>query len=203
MASHGRQLEEVVLEGEGLWRSLAVKSGVHRGDALGEGEHAREVDDSLRGGGHEHPLEPGNRHPAQTGRVAAHLPTGRGHISGLPKAEFLEAIAQLGGTPQHMMRDAALMDLIEPRLRADFALGEHYVYRPGPGLACDCTTLHGLRDHLVIEDRVRRWSDLTSGRVQHHAVDGQHFFLTTHRAEVLGIVGSTLARVLDARKVST
>lgn len=143
-----------------------------------------------------------HRHHFLSARVAAHLPTGRRHISGLPRAEFLSEIGRIGGTPKGVLDDAPLMSLIEPRLRADFALGESYVYRPGPGLSCDCSTLHGVRDALVDGDRVTRWSDLTTGRVRHHVLDGDHFFLNARRPEVLEIVRSTLQQILDAKKVS-
>jgi medium-chain acyl-[acyl-carrier-protein] hydrolase len=174
------------------WMNVDFAFFGHSNGALVSFELARRLDASSRAR---------HRHHFLSARVAAHLPTGRGHISGLPKAEFLAAIGRLGGIPNEVMQDSGLMNLVEPRLRADFALGEHYVYQAGSGLVCDCTTLHGTRDHFVIEEYARRWSELTTGRVRHHVVDGDHFFLNTHRPKVLTIVHAVLEHVINSKKV--
>lgn len=142
------------------------------------------------------------RHHFLSARVAAHTATGRPKISALPHKEFVRELRNMGGTPAAVLQDSHLMNLIAPRLRADFALGDNYAYRPGPALACDISTLHGVDDHLVDGQLVQRWAELTRGGAQHHLIPGDHFFLNSRRADVLAIVRSKLLDSMSSEPVA-
>src|SRR5207244_548641 len=61
---------------------------------------------------------------------APHIPDPNPPIHALPESEFVEALRHLDGTPQEVLQDPELMQLVLPTLRADFALCETYVYTP-------------------------------------------------------------------------
>lgn len=137
------------------------------------------------------------QHHFLSARVAAHTHTDRRKISALSHEAFLRELKDIGGTPVEVLQDSCLMNLIESRLRADFALGENYAFHPGPMLDCNISTLHGAEDRLVDGERVRRWAELTRGSAQHYLVPGDHFFVNSRRAAVLAIVRSKLLEILS------
>ncbi|MBI3776934.1 MAG: thioesterase [Gammaproteobacteria bacterium] len=136
------------------------------------------------------------RHHFFSGRIPPHLSTGLKKISSLADEEFLRELRNIGGTPLELLGDRELMNLIVDRLRADFALGENYVFQPGRPLACDISTLHGDNDDLVDGDLVKRWSELTKGCAHHYVLSGNHFFLNSRRAEVLMILRLKLQQIV-------
>jgi len=136
------------------------------------------------------------RHHFLSARVAAHVSSGRKRIGALPFADFIREVRAIGGTPQELLDDQQLMRVLAPQLRAEFALGENYQFKPGPLLACEITTLQGTNDCVVNGALVERWTELTTGRAQHHVVDGDHFFLGSRQENVLSIVRSRLHEII-------
>jgi len=137
------------------------------------------------------------RHHFFSARVPAHLPTGRPKMSLLCEPDFIRELGNMGGTPPEVLADSRLMVQIAPRLRADFAIGEFYVFQPGRLLDCGITTMRGAEDHLVSAHAVQRWSELASGAAEHHVIPGNHFFVNSHRASVLDIVCGRLEKILQ------
>ena len=174
-----RSMVQLLARGIGPMLDLPFYFFGHSNGALISFELARNLDAGQRAL---------HRHHFLSARVPAHVGTGRGRISDLPDREFLQELGRIGGTPGMLLADAALMRRILPRLRADFALGENYTYTDGPLLDCDITSLHGQGDGLVDAEKIPRWSELTRGRAIHHVVQGDHFFLESHRDAVLEIV---------------
>jgi medium-chain acyl-[acyl-carrier-protein] hydrolase len=132
------------------------------------------------------------RHLFFSAKSAPHVLDKRARISGLDDENFVRAISELGGTPAVVLNDAWLVQTLLPRLRADFALGETYVYRPSAPLDCEVSILRGENDDWVDDESARRWSELTTGRVRHCSVEAGHFFLHTHKRQVLALVRAVL-----------
>lgn len=128
------------------------------------------------------------RHHFLSAREPVHLGSKRVQISELDNAHFMQAIRALGGTPDEVLNDAALMNLLVPRLRADFWLGEHYRYQPGPGIDCDATVFYGAQDDFIDASEMARWSELIGGNTQLHRIDGAHFFMHSHQREMLATI---------------
>ena len=135
-------------------------------------------------------------HHFLSAKAAPHVAGARRNISHLNDDELVAAIRRMGGTPEEVLRDRHLVQLILPRLRADFTLSERYVYQPGDNLTCPISLLRGEHDHLVNPALVKRWSELTSGSVDEREIAGDHFFLASHRAEVVDFVRSKLQPLL-------
>jgi surfactin synthase thioesterase subunit len=139
------------------------------------------------------------RHHFLSACSAPHLARDGRRTSELSDDEFLRKLRDMGGTPPRVMDDADLMRMLLPRLRADFHVSESYVFRPGAVLPCDLTLLRGSRDLAVDGARVARWAELTTGRWTEHVIEGDHFFITSHAAEVVGLIGATLSDHVLAR----
>ena len=118
-----------------------------------------------------------------SGRVAPQIPVENKQIHKLPKAAFIEEIRRLNGTPEAVLENTELMQLLLPMLRADFTLVENYVYTPKHTLNCAITAFGGLQDNKVCTANLEAWKQQTAADFSMHMFPGDHFFL--HSAESL------------------
>jgi medium-chain acyl-[acyl-carrier-protein] hydrolase len=119
------------------------------------------------------------------GRPAPQLDDEDEKIHALPHDEFLAALRRFAGTPEEILQNAEIMELIEPLLRADFCLGETYAYVPEPPLDLPISAYGGVGDEEVSPEQVEAWREQTSGQFHVQMFDGDHFFINGNRAEVL------------------
>lgn len=118
-----------------------------------------------------------------SGRRPPQIPDSKPPIHALPESEFIEELRRLNGTPQAVLENAELMQLIIPSLRADFAVLETYVYAPEPILNCPITAFGGREDPEVSGDELQGWRDQTNAAFSLQMFNGDHFFL--HSAQSL------------------
>jgi medium-chain acyl-[acyl-carrier-protein] hydrolase len=118
-----------------------------------------------------------------SGRRAPQLPDPDPPIHTLPEPEFLDELRRYNGTPEAVLENAELMQLLLPSLRADFAVLETYVYTPEPPLECPITTFGGLSDREASRDELEAWRDQTSAAFSLEMFPGDHFFV--HSAQPL------------------
>lgn len=153
---------------------------------------AFEVARRLIRGGREAPC-----HLVVSGRPAPSVPESHPPIHDLPRDEFIDQIRRYSGTPEEVLQNDELMALIEPLLRADFAVSESYEHvSDGAELTVPITAIGGSRDEDVPVDALDPWRDETSGAFVKHVVEGGHFFVNEQREQTLAIVARTLATYL-------
>ncbi|SCL14695.1 Surfactin synthase thioesterase subunit [Micromonospora nigra] len=108
----------------------------------------------------------------------------------LPDSEFKERLRELAGTPEEVLANEELLELVVPILRADFEAADTYQWRPGPRLSCPVTVYGGADDPEAPLDLLPPWSTLTTGPGDVRVLPGGHFFLNDRVADVLkGIAG--------------
>ncbi|MEU6064799.1 MULTISPECIES: thioesterase II family protein [Streptomyces] len=127
-----------------------------------------------------------------SGRQAPDLPWNQPPISGLPDAEFTDALRDLGGTPEAVLEQPELMGLLLPSLRADFAIVESCGYREEAPLDVPILALAGTRDRRAPVERMSGWARQTSISFTLHTVPGGHFFVDTEPAVVTDLVTAFL-----------
>lgn len=110
----------------------------------------------------------------------------------LPDDELKAELRALGGTPEMVLENQELWQLLWPAIRADFALCETYAYAPEPPLSCPIVALGGLSDDTVPEPDLEAWSEHTTARFQRRMFPGRHFYLFEHRAQVARLVAAEL-----------
>jgi len=98
---------------------------------------------------------------------------------------FISVLREYNGTPEQVLENRELMDLLLPAIRADFSLAENYRYRGGPVLNLPITLFAGEHDDIRAEGQVNGWSLETSQPLHTFWFDGGHFFVDTHRRQVL------------------
>lgn len=113
-------------------------------------------------------------------------------IHSLPEREFLVELRRLKGTPREVFEDEELMQVMIPVLRADFAAYETYGYTTEPPLDCPISAFGGLQDQRVRRGDLEAWRDQTSVFFSLRMFPGDHFFLNTTQAPLLGALSQEL-----------
>lgn len=129
-----------------------------------------------------------------SGRRAPQILNSKPPIHNLPEPAFIEELRILNGTPEAVLENAELMQLLLPILRADFAVLETYVYTEQPPLACSITAFGGLQDQEVNLEEIEAWRQQTSGSFSLHMLPGDHFFINSHQLFLMEILAHELAR---------
>ena len=112
-----------------------------------------------------------------SGCRAPHIPDLDAPIHQLPEHLFIPAIGRLNGTPAAVLENKELLALMLPILRADFQAIEQYVYRDGVSLSCAITAISGTDDPKASSADMLGWEVRTTGGLEHHEVEGDHFFV--------------------------
>ena len=118
-------------------------------------------------------------HP-EPGRLDHELP-----IYNLPLPLFLARLRRLQGTPEEILQNDELLQLLLPALRADFEIAETYQYTPGLPLSCPITVFCGHQDSEAPPSSVSGWEKQTSRLCRFHFFQGGHFFLHHEQKNVL------------------
>lgn len=113
----------------------------------------------------------------------------------LPNQEFSQELHRLNGTPQEVLQNPELLELMLPLLRADFEAAETYRFEPGPALEIPFSVFGGLRDEDVPREDLQPWSEHTRSTFQLRMLPGDHFFLHSDEDDLLRLVAEELARL--------
>lgn len=127
-------------------------------------------------------------------RRAPHLPLLHPPLHALPDAELVAEIRRYNGTPEAILANRELLELLLPTLRADFQIHETYAHDGGPRLDAPIFAFGGTRDPGVPADSLDAWRDHTSGTFLARAFEGGHFYLNEHKAELVGLIRAAIAR---------
>ncbi|MCG8454637.1 MAG: alpha/beta fold hydrolase [Holophagales bacterium] len=126
-----------------------------------------------------HVLSRHGRPPAWLAVSGRRAPGGRPEpvVSTLDDAGFLAHLRDLGGTPEEILENDELMELLMPLLRADFALLERYRPTEGPPLECPMVAYGGEGDDDAPPDTIEAWRPYAGGSFDVEILPGGHFYL--------------------------
>lgn len=126
-------------------------------------------------------------------RRAPHLPERLPPIAHLPNAAFVEAVQRrYAGIPAAVLESADVLELLLPRLRADFEVLETYPYVAADPIACPISAFGGLEDASVTTADLAAWSQHTRGGLRMRMLPGPHLFLQDQRHAMLAAVAEDL-----------
>jgi medium-chain acyl-[acyl-carrier-protein] hydrolase len=135
-------------------------------------------------------------------RRAPHLSEPRPPIAHLPNAAFAAAVQQrYGGIPQAVLDAQDLLDLLLPRLRADFEVLESYECGLDARVSCDVSVFGGQQDVLSAQ-HLQAWQMHTTGDVDVRMLSGGHLYLESHRTELLRMIADDLTAAPAASEVA-
>ena len=110
--------------------------------------------------------------------------------------ELVDLMRGRGGTPEEILEEPELRELILPSVRADFWIDDTYRFEGHPRvLDCPVTVLGGEQDDIVPRSDILSWSECTSSRTSTSYLPGKHFYFDDHADSLTGlldILGSTL-----------
>lgn len=118
-------------------------------------------------------------------RSAPHLPSKRKPLHGLPTPLLLDELRRINGTPEAVLREPELLQLVLPILRADLEVLETCSYVPQAPLDCTITSFVGRDDAFVPLDEAAGWGEHTSAPFALKVFDGDHFFIYSQQAALL------------------
>lgn len=101
-------------------------------------------------------------------------------------ADIVETLRSLNGTPEAVLENAELMQVLLPSLRADFTVASSYRYTPGKPLACPISAYGGEYDPGVTPYGLALWRQQTTSTFAMHLFPGDHFYLQSYRTDLLG-----------------
>lgn len=125
---------------------------------------------------------------------APQLPRTDASTYNLPEPEFLAKLRRLNGTPEAILANAELMQLLLPALRADFTVLDTYTYNHQPPLGCPITVFGGEAD-TIGEAELVAWRVQTTAEFKLHILPGDHFFLSSQHVRLLAEIASALQPV--------
>lgn len=167
-----RDLETLVAEAMEALRPHMDRPFVFFGHSMG-GAISHELARALRAAD-----APMPRQLFVSGRPAPRAEDDGEDIHDLPRDEFIKRLRDYAGTPEEVLQNEELMALVEPLVRADFAVCETYEFDPErPPLDLPVTVYGGTGDDEVPREHLELWRQETTGDFRLHMLDGGHFFL--------------------------
>lgn len=117
--------------------------------------------------------------------------------SALTDAAFIEQLKLLNGTPQEILENQELMQLLLPMLRADFTLAEQYYSAVTMPIDCPVSVVYGVNDRRVPFELVQDWQAMFVAKPRFRAISGEHFFIETHQRDVVAYVQTVIDHYLQ------
>ncbi|HET7877014.1 MAG TPA: alpha/beta fold hydrolase [Methylomirabilota bacterium] len=136
-----------------------------------------------------------------SGHRAPYLPNPNPDIHHLPDQELARELRRYNGTPEAVLRNPELMQLLLPVIRADFALLENHRHVPGEPLAVPVSAFGGTEDLLVSRAHLGAWAEVAASGFRLRMLPGDHFFLQSQRVEVLRALAQDIGEALSAPEV--
>lgn len=120
--------------------------------------------------------QPAPVHLFVSGCVAPHTTFDDGPaVRDMTRPELVATLRQLGGTPEWLLSDPSVLDMIEPAVRADFSVKETHTYLSEPPLDVPITVLSSTGDPRASQELMAKWREQTTGEFDLHTFTGGHF----------------------------
>lgn len=110
---------------------------------------------------------------------------GKSGIADMSLDELTAYLRRMGGTPEDILLNRELMELMEPTIRADILAVEKYHCPPRrPSLSISLIAIGGKRDPMISESELCQWKDLSAGPFLLKLIDGDHFYMLEENREL-------------------
>lgn len=122
-------------------------------------------------------------------------------IHKLPDDEFIREIRKRwGGIPDAVLREADLLQLLLPALRADVTVLETHIHTEGEPLDCPISAFGGTEDANLSHEDLHAWREHTRRDFRLRMFHGDHFFLRSQQRMILQALEQDLLPALDGGK---
>lgn len=110
----------------------------------------------------------------------------------LPHDEFIAELSRIKGTPQEVLENPELMQMLIPIIRADFEVCQTYQYTDEPPLECPISAFGGIEDDEETREKVEAWQQQTSKKFSSRMIPGDHFFIHSSERLILELLSREL-----------
>jgi len=139
--------------------------------------------------------EPGPVQLFVSGCVAPHTRFDDGPpVRDMAQRELVATLRRLGGTPEWLLSDPSVLEMILPAIRADFSVKETHRYLPEPPLDVPITALPSTGDPRASQELVARWREQTTEAFELHTLVGGHFAVFEQAALTIKHISEALRR---------
>lgn len=135
------------------------------------------------------------RHLVLSAKRAPHLPRME-PIHSLPYAQFVAKLRELKATPPEILENDELMALLEPMLRADFALSETHKFTADIRIETPVSLFWGEADVDIPKDDMLAWKEHMAREVEFVEFPGDHFFIHSHQQDFVGQLRNIVERTM-------
>lgn len=134
-----------------------------------------------------------------SGRGAPQRKIERDPVHKLPHDQFVQRLRNLNGTPEAVLQNEELMELLLPILRADFEVNETYEYQDEAKLHIPIHCFGGTGDVDISLEKHDAWREQTTEAFQLKMFEGDHFFLNNPaiRQDLLQDLTAELKRIVN------
>lgn len=133
------------------------------------------------------------------GRAAPSLPRANEPLHPLPDAAFRHKLGEMGGTPQAVLDNDELMELLLPVIRSDFKAIETWVSRCPVLQRTAVMAIGAALDKESHSARLRDWQHFgQAGTTVHEIPAAGHFCIHSHRVHYLEQVSQAVSRWQNA-----
>jgi surfactin synthase thioesterase subunit len=129
-----------------------------------------------------------------SGCVAPHCPDDLPPVRDMPRHELVTTLRQLGGTPDWLLTDKSVVDMIEPTIRADFSVKETHTHLPQPPLHVPITALSSTNDPRASQELMAQWREQTTSDFTLHTLTGGHFAVFEQAAQTHSYLAKALRK---------
>jgi medium-chain acyl-[acyl-carrier-protein] hydrolase len=107
--------------------------------------------------------------------------------------DFLAEIRRLNGTPDGVLANPEVLEVVLPAIRADTELCETYEYTRDALLSCPIVAFCGKDDDQETAKLMGEWQRQTTGSFSLHALQGDHFFVHSSEPQLLDLLKMELS----------
>lgn len=153
-------------------------------------------------------LEEMGRRPLRffaSGRQAPGLGCTQPPLAHLTDEEFIGEVQQrYGGIPPEILAERELLQLLLPALRADIAMLEAHLHRPGRTIETPLHAIVGDADAMVSPEELAPWAEEVAGDFEVSILKGGHFYFQPDPNPLLELLRLRLsqARIPSSKEAS-
>ncbi len=122
-----------------------------------------------------------------SGSGAPHILSDKKSIYHLPKDKFISELRKLKGTPEEILANEELMDILLPVLRADFKIAMLHLSQK-VSMPFPISVLHGEEDVEISDEAISSWKELSDASCEIINLPGDHFFIEKFPDSVIACV---------------
>ncbi|QED47030.1 thioesterase II family protein [Cytobacillus dafuensis] len=130
--------------------------------------------------------------------VSAHSSPKKGKLGTndhlLSDEKLISRLRELSFTPEPVLQNQDLMQLLLPMIRADFTMCETYDYKEHPTLNCPLTVFGGTNDREVSLNELDHWKPYTNASFSKVTITGDHFFVHDQASTIISNISEKITQ---------